>query len=212
MDEFVAKRCRNGERTAINNSAHRSRLKGGNMTNGTPYLIEMGGPGLGVRGGCQNRVSWRGFRGPEETGERVDSLMPGRAMAVLRVRNGIALGDKFIREDAVGDPQVTEISQRSECKQARHTAFPTKTTYRKRDLAAIEHRGDAEFACDVAVRLCRLASRNDHECSIRNRFYNPSPRPLSAIRELRMGSLSPVSGNLICASEHIDRAERKPDC
>ena len=61
------------------------------MTNGTAYLIEMGGSGFGVRGGRQNRVSWRGFRGPEETGQRVDSLMPWLSMVVLRVRNSLKL-------------------------------------------------------------------------------------------------------------------------
>src|SRR5215471_15473593 len=110
VDEFVTNGTRNCIRPAIDDGADRSRLEGGNVTDGTANLIEKGGSSLGVSGGRQNSVSGWSFRAPEETGEGIDSLLPGRSMAVFRIWNGIALGDNLVREDAIGDPQVTEIS------------------------------------------------------------------------------------------------------
>src|SRR5262249_29369639 len=109
VDEFIANGPRNCERPAIDDSAHWSRLERGDVTDCTANLIEKGGSSLGVSGSRQNRVSRRRFRSPEKTGNGIDSLLSGRSMAVLRIRNGIALGNNLIREYAIGNSQVTEI-------------------------------------------------------------------------------------------------------
>src|SRR5262249_6639350 len=167
-----------GEVAAMDGSRDGSRLERGDMTDGTANLIEMDGSSLGVSGGRQNLVSGRDFGRPKEIGEGVDSLMPGRlSMVVFWVRNGIALGDNLIREQAIGNPQVTEVSQCREGEQARRLALPAKTSYGKRDVATIKYRGDGNFACDVAVGLRRLTSGNGDERVVRNCFHKPVPQP-----------------------------------
>src|SRR5436190_969486 len=86
VDDLLAERLRHCERPGIDDSADRSRLAGGDVTDGTANLSEKSGSSLGVSGGRQNRVSGRDFRRPEETGEGIDPLMPRRhSMGVLRI-------------------------------------------------------------------------------------------------------------------------------
>jgi hypothetical protein len=89
--------------------------------------------------------------------------------AVLRIGHGVALGNKFVWEETIRDPQITQVSGRGKCQQARYRALlPNRPTAIEILGGGVKHRRKSHFTDDLSSGLIRLNERNRHDRGVRN--------------------------------------------